>query len=162
MIAEILKAISIILLTMLKFIFGPVGGYGAGFSYMLTVIITIVGMMTSVILFTYLGNFIREKWLNKIFKKRKTFSKRNRQFVAIWKKYGIKGVAFLTPILLTPIGGTLLLATYHTPKKVVISYMFVSAILWSFILTALVYYAGDTIKAFIPQDAHPEEFLYPE
>ncbi|QSE97548.1 hypothetical protein [Fulvivirga lutea] len=147
---------------MLKFIFGPVGGYGAGFSYLFTVIITVVGMMASVILFTYLGNYIRENWLNRIFKKKKVFTKRNRQFVAIWKKYGIKGVAFLTPILLTPIGGTLLLATYHTPKKVVITYMLVSAVVWSFVLTALVYYAGDTIKAFIPQDSHPEEFLYPE
>lgn len=163
MLVEIAKIISIILLTMLKFIFGPVGGYGAGFPFLLTVIITVIGMMLSVIVFTYLGTFIREKWLSKIFKKRKTFTKRNRQFVAIWKKYGIKGVAFLTPILLTPIGGTLLLTTYHTPKKLVLTYMMISAVVWSFILTALVYYAGDTIKSFIPEDTpHPEVFQYPE
>lgn len=162
MLAETAKLISIVLLTMLKFIFGPTLGYGAGFSYLVTVLVTIAGMMSSVVLFTYLGTYIRENWLNRFFKNKKVFTKRNRKFVSIWKRYGIKGVAFLTPLLLTPIGGTLLLTTYNTPKRMILSYMLVSAIFWSLILSGIVYFAGDTIKSFIPQDSHPEVFQYPE
>ena len=162
MLAEIAKIISIIFLTMLKFIFGPTLGYGAGFNFIVTIIITIIGMMASVFLFTYLGTYIRENWLSKIFRNKKVFTKRNRKFVSIWKKYGTKGVAFLTPVILTPIGGTLLLTTYHTPKKLIIMYMLISAIFWSIILSGIVYFAGDTVKSFIPQNAHPEVFLYPE
>jgi membrane protein DedA with SNARE-associated domain len=162
MLAETAKIISIVFLTMLKFIFGPTLGYGAGFPFIITVFITIAGMMASVFLFTYLGTYISENWLNRFFKNKKTFTKRNRKFITIWKKYGIKGVAFLTPIVLTPIGGTLLLTTYHTPRKMIIIYMLISAICWSLILSGIVYFAGDTFKSFIPQDPHPEVFLYLE
>lgn len=162
MIAEILKIISIILLTMLKFIFGPTLGYAGGFSYFSTVAMTIVGMMTSVVLFTFLGNFIRHKWLDKYFSKQKKFTRRKRTFVKIWKKYGVKGVAFLTPLLLTPIGGTLLLATFDTPKRLVLTYMFISAVGWALILTGIMYFAGESVKSLIPQSPHPEVFQYPE
>lgn len=162
MVTEIIKIISILLLTMVKFIFGPTLGYAGGYSYFITVILTVTGMMMSVFLFTFLGTYIREHWLKKFLSKKKMFTKRNRTFVKIWRKYGIKGVAFLTPLLLTPIGGTLLLSAYHTPKRLVMTYMFVSAVFWAFILTAIMYFAGDLIKPFIPEDPHLEEFQYLE
>ena len=143
LIAESIKIISIVLLTMLKFIFGPVLGYTAGFPYLLTVIITVVGMMLSVFLFTFLGGFLRIYIIDPFFKNRRIFTKRNRRFVKIWKSYGVIGVAFLTPLLLTPIGGTLLLTGLNTPKKMIVSTMFVSAIVWAFIIAGLVYFFGN-------------------
>jgi hypothetical protein len=41
---------------MLKFIFGPVGGYGVGLHPITTIITTVAGMMTVVFLFTFFGN----------------------------------------------------------------------------------------------------------
>jgi membrane protein DedA with SNARE-associated domain len=142
---EFFKIISIILLTMIKFIAGPTLGYAAGLSFFVTVIITITGMMLSVFLFTFLGNIIRMEILDKIFKRKKIFSKRSRRFVSIWKNYGIKGVAFLTPLLLTPIGGTIILTSYHTSKRIIILYMSISAILWSIILTSIIYLFGPSV-----------------
>ncbi len=151
MAAEIIKFISIFLLTMLKFIFGPTLGYGAGFPFVTTVIVTVSGMMASVFLFTFLGNLMREKVLEPFFRKRKNFTKRNRRFVAIWKKYGVKGVAFLTPLLLTPIGGTIILTSYHTAKRKIIIYMLMSAIFWAIILSTIVYEFGPkALPGFIP------------
>lgn len=141
---EIFKIISIILATMLKFIFGPILGYTAGYPYLLTVIITVIGMMCSVVLFTYFGLFLRKNVIDRMFKKRKTFSKRSRQFVRVWRKYGVKGVAFFTPLLLTPIGGTLVLAGFNTSKSQIIVYMLVSGVFWSLILTGVTYLLGDT------------------
>lgn len=141
-IIETLKVLSIVLLTMFKFIFGPTLGYSAGYSYLTSVSITVTGMMSGVVLFSYLGLHIRTKFIDKIVKQRRTFTKRNRQFVTLWKKYGIKGIAFLTPIILTPVGGTLLLAAYKTGRQKIIIYMLISAVFWALVITGLVYAFG--------------------
>jgi len=142
---ELIKFFSIFLLTMLKFIAGPVGGYAAGFSLLKTIIVTVTGMMTSVTLFTFLGTFLRERVFGKFFKSRKTFTNRNRKFVTIWNKYGQIGVALLTPILLTPIGGTLLLTSFRTPKAIIMIYMSVSAVVWAIVVSGALYLVGDEI-----------------
>ena len=140
--AEILKGISIFLLTMLKFIAGPTLGYAAGFSFFTTVAITVGGMMSSVLLFTYLGTFLRERVLSKLFRRKKVFTPKTRRFVSIWKKYGLPGIAFLTPLLLTPIGGTIILTSFGSPKGSIITAMFVSSVFWAFIFVGLIYAFG--------------------
>ena len=137
-----MKILAIILLTMLKFIFGPTLGYAGGFSLPVTILITITGMMCSVVLFTFLGKLLRERVLKRFFSRRKLFSRRNRRFVIIWKKYGVKGVAFLTPLLLTPIGGTLLLASFGSSKREILISMLLSAIFWSVLFSVLIYTVG--------------------
>ncbi len=140
--ADIIKGISILLLTMLKFIAGPTLGYAAGFSFIATVLITIGGMMSSVLLFTYLGTLLRQKVLRRFFKRRKLFTKRNRRFVKIWKRYGVVGISFLTPLILTPIGGTILLTSVGSPKNKIVWTMLVSSIFWSLFFTAVIYSFG--------------------
>ncbi|MDH4297803.1 MAG: hypothetical protein OEV74_16105, partial [Cyclobacteriaceae bacterium] len=108
MLEEILKAIPVYFSSMLKFIFGPLGGYAAGLKLLTTILVTVAGMMTVVLVFTYAGNWIRIKVIERILGKRNRFSENNRKYVRIWKKYGLIGVAGLTPLLLTPIGGTIL------------------------------------------------------
>lgn len=141
----VLKALTIVLLTMLKFIFGPTLGYAGGFSLFSTILITVTGMMSSVLLFTFLGKLLREKVLVRLFRNRKKFTKRNRRFVTIWKKYGLPGVAFLTPLLLTPIGGTILLASFGSSKREIIVSMFLSAVFWSTVFSVLIYTFGPGI-----------------
>ncbi len=139
---EILKGISIFLLTMLKFIAGPTLGYAAGFSFLTTFLITVGGMMSSVVLFTYLGTYLRTRIINRFFKKRKVFSSKSRRFVIIWKKYGILGVSFLTPLVLTPIGGTIVLTSFSSPKNSILLTMLISALFWSLVFVSLVYAFG--------------------
>jgi membrane protein DedA with SNARE-associated domain len=140
---EILKAIPVYFSTMLKFIFGPIGGFAAGLTLITTILVTVGGMMTVVLLFAFFGDFIRDKILNRFFPKRKKFSERNRKFIGIWRKYGLFGVAALTPIFLTPIGGTLLAISVGTPRNKLILYMFISASIWSVILSIIVYFFGN-------------------
>ena len=90
---ELLKALPVLLASMIKFILGPVGGHVAKLHFITTVIVTIVGMMSMVVAFTYFGDWIKSRI--KFFKKRKKFTARNRRFVQIWKKFGLAGVAFL-------------------------------------------------------------------
>lgn len=141
------KIISIYFLTTLKFFSGPLGGYLAGFNILVTVIITIAGMMTSVVVFTYFGEWIKRRFITRMYLgKRKVFSKRNRRVVRIWKRYGPFGVAVLTPLLLMPIGGTLVLVSFSLPRKKIMSYMLVSAVFWAIVESLAVYYFGKFLR----------------
>ena len=146
----ILKLATVYFSSMLKFIFGPLGGYAAGFSLVTTILVTVAGMMTVVLIFTFFGNWIREKITARFSKKRNKFSQRNRRFVTIWKKYGLIGVAALTPLILTPIGGTLLAVSSGSPKEKIIFYMFISASVWSVVWSVALYFFGNEVLKYLP------------
>lgn len=142
---EILKAVPIYFSAMIKFVVGPIGGYAVGLNLLTTILTTVFSMMTVVIVLSFFGDFLRKKVFVSYFAKRKKFSVRNRKLVAIWKSYGLPGVAFLTPILLTPIGGTLLALSFGSPKNKLIFYMFLSAAVWSLIFSSAVYFFGNEL-----------------
>ena len=133
MVEYLLKFLAIYLMTLFKFIAGPVLGYVAGYSLAEIMLVTVLGMMSSVLLFTYLGEWAKKQWGIRIKRKKVVFSRKNRRIVQIWQKFGAAGVAVLTPLLLTPIGGTLVLTSFGVDRKKIISYMFISGLFWSFI-----------------------------
>lgn len=141
---EILRAVPVYFSSMLKFIFGPLGGYGVGLHPITTILTTVAGMMTVVFLFTFFGNWIRTRVFG-MFKKRKINVKRAAKLEQIWKRYGLVGVALLTPIILTPIGGTLLAVSSGSPKEKIIFYMFVSASFWSVVMSMGIYIFGNEV-----------------
>jgi len=143
---EILKGLSLVYLpSMLKFIFGPLGGYAAKLHIVTTIISTVAGTMTVVLIFSFTGNWIQKNILNRFYPNRKRFSERNRKFVGLWKKYGVAGVAFLTPLILTPIGGSLLAISFGSPRDKLILYMLISASAWATIFSFAVYQFGNNV-----------------
>jgi hypothetical protein len=144
---EILRAVPVYFSTMIKFIFGPLGGYAAGLTLMTTILVTIAGMMTVVLLFAFFGGFIRDKIASRIIRNKKRFTPKNRRFVRIWRRYGMIGVAALTPVLLTPIGGSALAVSFGTPRHLLILYMFISGSIWAVIFSVSVYFFGDEFIA---------------
>ncbi len=142
---EILKAIPIYFSCMFKFILGPLGGFAAGLSLITTIITTVAGMMTVVISLTYFGNWLREKVIYRLIKKPKRFSPRSKRFVVIWKKYGLPGVALLTPLILTPIGGTLLAVSAGGAREKIVFYMLISAIVWAVVFSVAIYFFGQQV-----------------
>ncbi len=146
---EILKAFSVYLSSMIKFIFGPIGGKAAGLHLITTVVVTAAGMMTVVVAFTYFGEFIRNRILDRVFKKKKPAVDMAPPKAGFFKKYGLAGIAFFTPIILTPIGGTLLAVGLSTNREKIIFYMLISACVWSIILTCAVYFGYDAVMNFI-------------
>jgi membrane protein DedA with SNARE-associated domain len=141
---ELGKAIPVYFSCMLKFIFGPLGGYAAGLNLITTILTTVFGMMTVVFLFTYFGEWIRKEVFGR-FRKRKVNLVRAKKLENLWKRYGLLGVALLTPIILTPIGGTLLAVSSGSPKDKIIMYMFVSASAWSVIFSMAIYFFGNKV-----------------
>lgn len=155
MLQEILKAVIIYFSCMLKFILGPTGGYAAGLNLITTILTTVAGMMTVVLVFTFFGNWIRINMFSR-FKKRKVNLKRAAKFQKLWSRYGLVGVALLTPIILTPIGGTLLAISSGSPKDKIIFYMFVSASFWAVVISMAIYFFGNEV---LPEFLLPQKNL---
>ena len=145
---EILRAVPVFLSSMIKFIFGPIGGKAAGLHLITTMIVTAAAMMTVVIAFTYFGEFLREKIINRL-RKKKSVEEQPKKTAGFFTKYGLAGIAMLTPIILTPIGGTLLAVGVSSNREKIILYMLVSACVWSVLLTLAVYFGYDAVMDII-------------
>ncbi len=82
-------------------------------------------------------------------KQKPVFSKKNRRIVQVWQRFGVMGIAFLTPIFLTPILGTVVAALFGASKKHIFIHMLWSAVLWGAAQTLLVYEFKQLAEAFL-------------
>jgi len=95
----------------------------------------IIGGIIGIVLFTYLGSYMQD-YLVKKFPKRfgRRFTSSNRFLVRIKQKFGLGGIAALTPIVLSiPVGVLFALALTHDKKKILVS-MLASMFFWATIL----------------------------
>lgn len=69
--------------------------------------------------------------------KRKLFTRRNRRVVRIWKRYGLIGLAALTPIIFSIPIGTFFMTKLEKNKQKIFMYMLASICSWSLILTTI-------------------------
>jgi hypothetical protein len=106
---------------------------------------TNVGGMAGIYFFAYLSEKLLA-WWKRIFRsrrerlmkdqeKKKIFTRRNRRIVRIKQNYGLIGIAFTTPLLLSIPVGTFLVVRYYHSSKTKYMYLIGSNILWSFIYT---------------------------
>lgn len=149
---ELLKAFSLVYLpSMIKFIFGPIAGKAAGLNLVTTMIATFAGMMTVVVAFTYFGEYIR-LLVVRFYKAHSNRPERPaRKYSGLVKKYGLAGIAALTPVILTPIGGTLIAVSISSQREKILFYMLISAMAWSAVLTVAVYFGYDAVMHWINQ-----------
>lgn len=136
------KYLVVIGCSMFKFIFGPLSGETFGLHPIETYLCTVTGVMVTATLLS--SDVTRKPILNLLArrKKKKVFSKRSRAIVKIWTKFGLKGVAFFTPLLLTPPFGTLVAVSFGERRRKILLYMLISAAFWAAILTAVVEIVG--------------------
>ena len=126
---NILFYISAALASGVKFMIGVGMCIAKGVGFWEQVICTMLGGILGIIVFTYFGGFIREK-----FRKKNTVPKpHNHWTITLWKKYGLIGTAFLTPPVISPPFGTALALAFNTPKTKIIITMSLSMVFWSFI-----------------------------
>lgn len=110
-------------------------------------ILTILGGTATAVIIMLGGEKVKKMLNGKPSKKKKkVFSKKNRMIVKVWKKNGVMGIAFLTPILLSPIGGPLIASVLGAPPWKTIRYIFISGLFWGPVTTAAVYGLFDFVK----------------
>jgi hypothetical protein len=133
------RYISVILASMIKFVGGPLSGLALGLTWLETAFCTALGMMLSVVTITYAGAGIQALLNRYRPRKPRRFTKRTRMAVRIWKRFGMAGIALLTPLLLTPIGGTVLAVSFRVGRGQLFLYMLISALLWAVVQTLALY-----------------------
>ncbi|MGV3559928.1 hypothetical protein [Larkinella arboricola] len=149
---EIAKYLSVLVASMVKFIGGPVTGVAVGLSWVETWLFTAAGMMASVVLVTYAGAALRTLWNRYRPSAPRRFTARTRLAVRVWKRSGMVGIAFLTPLLLTPIGGTILAVSFRVSRSLIFSYMLISALFWGVVFTLIVYQLPDLFNRFVSSE----------
>ena len=174
---EFLKILTLILISSVKFAFGPSFAYlnqNYDFTWIETNIYSIIGGMIGVTIFMHISDWLmmmwdrlREYYFKKINKRKnkqpelfsdpiadvpdrieihyqyieksappkKIFSRRSRRMVRIWKRYGLLGLAALTPVLFSIPIGTFFMVRLEKNRSKIILYMFISITCWSLIIT---------------------------
>lgn len=121
--------------SMVKFFIGPAAGVSLGLSLWETVACTVLGMMLSVVLFTYFGPHLL-RWIGLLFRpKRRSFSNRSRRLVRYRQSFGLYGIAIFTPLFFTPILGTLLAVSLGGSKQKILVSMLMSGLFWAITFT---------------------------
>jgi hypothetical protein len=120
----------------------PVAVYVFKMTFLQTIFYTniggLLGIIASAILSKGLIKIYISFWPDKLkrkIKNGKKFSRRNRLLVNLKKKYGLLGIAFLTPVLLSIPLGTFLVAKYYGQSKKSYGYLLFSQLIWSFVYT---------------------------
>ena len=122
-------------------------------NYVLALLSSCTGAIFGSIVFTYLFAGIL-KWWDK-FKDamfsskhpKKIFTKFNRRVIRIKHRFGLTGIAILTPIFLSIPIGAFLAERFYKDKKKVIIYLSISAIAWCFLLYFIYLFFYDTFRS---------------
>lgn len=103
-----------------------------------SMILAVTGGMMGVIFFGYTRDALKMLWYKYVGKPkaRKQFrvNWRTRLIVRTRQRFGLAGIAFLTPIVLTVPVGTMIALSMYRSKPKVFAYMLVSFTFWSLLL----------------------------
>ncbi|MBI2968317.1 MAG: hypothetical protein HYY40_10980 [Bacteroidetes bacterium] len=143
---KILGIAGLLLVSAVKFLFAPGSLRLSGFNYWETILISTAGGWMGVFLFYYLGGWALDfcgtawrKLFNKKNKPQKIFTRRNRFIVKVKKRFGVKGIAFISPVTISIPVGCLVAERYYRHEKGTVRYFLVSVLFWSLVLSTLVH-----------------------
>lgn len=116
------------------------------FTFLETLLWTNVGGIIGVYFFAFLSEKLLA-WWKRIFRRsnrkiledeqqvKKIFTRRNRRIVRIKQKYGLMGIALITPFLLSIPVGVFLVVRYYRTTKTKFLYLIAANLFWSVIYT---------------------------
>ena len=162
MVAEniIIKQLSILLISAVKFLLAMPASYLLGYSYIHTFLNILVGGLIGVLFFYFAGKavlyFFRMHfplimrafyqitglgWQNKrVSRKTVTYnSRRNRRIIRIRNRFGYPGLIILTPVLFSIPVGTFLGVKYFSGRKNLLLMLSLSVFAWSVLLASIGY-----------------------
>lgn len=133
------KYFAVAMASTLKYLGGTFTGLALGLHWIETAICSTLGMMFTIVIINYAGTAIRNLVARYRRKQPRKFTKLNRLAVKVWKLFGTKGIALLTPAVFTPPLGGALLVAFRAPRPDGFFWMMVSGLIWGVIFTLLVY-----------------------
>jgi len=140
---DILEFIGLFLLAATKFavavgvLVSPITNY----SYLECVLMLITGGFTGIIFFYYFSNWVN-KMIAKLFqnkKKKKVFSRKVKRFINIKNKYGLIGIALITPVVISIPVGSFIASRFFSKKRYTLLFMLAGVVFWALILPIIKY-----------------------
>ena len=139
------EIITVFLLSTFKFVLGGVPlALTLGFSFFEAVVVTSLGGFTGVLIFVSLSNFLikkikdlrHKKPKEKVENKKKMFTRKNRLIITVKQRFGLWGIAALTPLLFSIPIGCFIATRYFKDRQKIIIYMFASVLSWSIAISS--------------------------
>lgn len=140
------KLIPVFFLCMVKFVVGVPAMYAAtGWGFFPLFLLSSLAGICGVVAFLFFETWLSKMWNAIMLRFRKPkekvapklFTRRNRILVKILRRYGLPGLAFITPTLISiPVGSILAGRLFPDHKKVMV-YLSVSVMLWSALLSVI-------------------------
>ncbi len=169
----IVKYISVILLSSVKFLITFPMAIGYGFDFKQIFITTTIGGILGVLFFAFLTTPIVKLWdyltgktkgRNKpakfippefeeeeeeIIVRKRIFTKKNKRIVKLKVNYGLLGIAIVTPAIISIPIGTFIAIRFYPDKKTTVPYLLLSLVCWSLLLSYLSSVVGIKIFDFV-------------
>jgi len=163
------KIFTLILISSIKFVFAFPVAIANKFSFHETVLYTSIGGILGILFFGFVTNQLIKlyNWFVHVYmynhikirrrlksvkdfftnlfpkkKKKKIFSKKTKRFIRIKNKWGLFGIAFLTPLILSIPIGTFLAIRFYKATKRTIFILCLFVIIWSLFFSSIIYFTS--------------------
>ena len=141
------KIISVFLLSSFTLVKGGVPlAVSFGFRFFESVVITTFGGIMGAIFYVFIWDKVittikkrkseKQKNNNSV-KPKKKFTIQNKILIIVKKRFGLPGIAFITPLFSYPLGCYVAVRYYQREKQKILVYMFSSSLIWSVILFSI-------------------------
>lgn len=149
------EIIEIGLIASIKFLFAPFLAAAQGVSFVPSLIVTTAGGLLGIFLFVYLGNYLKHIYqlaayaIQRLYKSPakieadkssvipRKFTWQNKLIIKIKRRFGLLGIAVVTPCIISIPVGCLVASHFFADKKKVLLYNIVSLLIWSLLLNSL-------------------------
>lgn len=148
-----LKVLEVALISSVKFLFAPFEAERYDFNFGQSFAITTIGGLVGILIFYYAGTNIAIWWKHvkaiflSIFIRRpasvierkpsKNFTRTRRFVVRVKMKFGLTGIAVITPCIISIPIGTIIAAQFFRRRRPVLLYLTISLVAWSLILNGI-------------------------
>lgn len=136
--------ITVTALCAVKYMIGVASGLATDFSFIELFLCYFIGGSLGMIAYTLFGNQIMNWWKSRKSQNSNNPSKNEPKEdwkIKIWNKFGLMGIAIITPPILSQPVGTAISLGFGTPAHKVIFAMCFSILIWSLIFA----YAGNSL-----------------
>jgi hypothetical protein len=147
MVGEILVIAYLVLLSTVKFLFVPfLSIHVHNFNYITAVLINVSGGIIGISVFFKTSTYFIERAIKKrhealakgVAKPKRIFTRVNRFLVQVKNTMGMYGLAFIIlPFLSIPISSIVSAKYFHLKKKKMLFLLYLSSIIWSFLLSGI-------------------------
>lgn len=115
------------------------------FDFLKVLIVCITSGLFGTVFFTYFSAALIRWWSNyrakkNLFPGKKVFTKTNRKIIRIKNKFGLIGLAFITPIFPGIPIGSFLAERFFANKRKIIAYFGISIVFWTVLIYGMFYF----------------------